>query len=102
MEALKLYIHLIISTLIVLVIHIITPIVVLNTVARILGGPLWLQITPLISIVVGYWIAFTYLKTLKIDHPRRKALVAAITGTVLFWGSCLAFVCSLANQPMGW
>lgn len=102
MEALKLYIHLLVSISFVFLAHIVTPIVVLNTIGRLFGGPLWFQITPLISMAVGYWIAFTYLKTLKIDHPRRKALVATVTGTVLFWGSCLAFVCSLANQPMGW
>ena len=82
--------------------HIIVPVVVLNTVGRLFGGGVWLQLMPLLSPLVGYWVARLYLRTLRVGSPGRRALTATITGTVLFWGSCLAFVCSLANLPTGW
>ncbi len=82
--------------------HIFTPVALLNTVGRLFGGDMWFQLTPILSILAGYWASHFYLKTVRVERPKRRALMATITGTVLFWGSCLAFVCSLANLPTGW
>ncbi len=102
MGGLKLYVHLTVASLIVFLMHIITPVVVLNTVGRLFGDDLWFQLTPILSILAGYGASRFYLKSFRVERPGRRALVATITGTVLFWGSCLAFVCSLANLPTGW
>ena len=90
------------ATLIVLLMHIITPLVILSTVGMIFSGEAWFQLMPFISPLLGFWLARLYMKTLKVDSPGRRAIMATITGTVLFWGSCFALVCSMANLPTGW
>ena len=82
--------------------HIITPVIVLNTLGRVFGGDLWFQLIPLLSVFTGYWASRLYLKSFRVDSPGRRAVVATLTGTVLFWSSCLALVCSMANLPTGW
>ena len=67
-----------------------------------LGTGPWFQLTPFLPVLFGYLAARFYMRTFKVKNPSAKALVATVNGTVLFWGSCLAFVCSLANLPTGW
>ena len=98
----RLYAHLIVASSVVFLIHIITPVVVLNTVGRLFGGDVWFQLTPILSVLAGYVASRFYLKSFRVERPERRALMATIAGTVLFWGSCFAFVCSLANLPTGW
>lgn len=102
MGGLKLYLHMVVASSIVFLMHIITPVVLLNTVGRVFGGDVLFQLMPVLSILVGYGASRFYLKAFSVDSPGRRAIMATITGTVLFWGSCLAFVCSLANLPTGW
>jgi len=99
---LKLYLHLVVASSIVFLMHIIVPVVALNTVGRVFGGDALFQLMPVFSISAGYGVSHFCLKAFRVESPGRRAIIATIIGTVLFWGSCLAFVCSLANLPTGW
>ena len=102
MGSLTLYVHFLAASLIVFAMHILTPIIVLNTVARVLSGGFWFQILPFLSVGAGLGFSYLYMKLFRVERPFTRALISTITGTVLFWGSCLAFVCSVANYPTGW
>ncbi len=102
MGSLTLYLHFLVASLIVLVMHILTPIVALNTIARVFGGDLLFQIMPFLSVGTGLGISYLYMRAFKVEKPFMRALISTVTGTVLFLGSCLAFVCSIANYPPGW
>jgi len=92
----------VISSALVFLVHIITPIVVLNTVARLFGGSTWFQFIPIASLLAGYGVALLYFRAVGMEGAKRRAVISVITGSVLFYGSCLAFVCSIANLPTGW
>ncbi len=91
------YIHLVIATSLVILSYLLVTII-LPDVLRPLLYPvrdLYFPLSPFISLLMSYWLSFLYLKTMKVDNPKRRAIIVTITGTTLVWASCAGLVCAL-------
>ncbi|WP_457600223.1 hypothetical protein [Hydrogenivirga sp.] len=93
-----LYLHLVIASGLVFYMHIFVPVVLPDAFSRFIYpfGGLYFQLSPLLSIFVGFGASYLYFKLFRVERPAKRALISTIIGTVLFWSSCLALMCALA------
>ena len=98
LRGLVLYLHFIVASVIVFFSHILVAFMIPDLFPKLvsLTGGAYFQLTPFLSVLTGFGLSYLYFRRLGIDRPAKRALVSTITGTVLFWGSCVALVCSIA------
>lgn len=91
------YLHLVVATFLAMLSHLLVAIILPDLLPSLIYpvSDIYFPLSPLLSVVVSYWVSFLYLKTSKVDNYKMKAVITTITGTVLVWASCVGLVCAL-------
>ncbi|MDQ7038771.1 MAG: hypothetical protein Q9N26_06185 [Aquificota bacterium] len=92
MRGFVLYLHFLVASLLVFVSHIL----VIFVIPDLLKTGIYYELFPILPVLAGFGVSYLYFRIFRVERPAMRAVISTITGTVLFLGSCLALVCSIA------
>ena len=78
--------------------HFFVPIVIPDSFPKVIY-PLkdfYFTLSPFIAIASALGLSYLYAKAVKLENPFRKAILATLMGTFIFWASCIGLLCALA------
>ena len=90
--------HITICTIVTAYLHYFIPVVIPDKFPRLIYPihDLYYDLAPLSTIFTSIVFSYLYMRLVRAPSPFKKAIISVITGTVLFWASCIGILCAIA------